>query len=133
MAGNCGGSDKGATSQQEAQRLLPMDYMARQQAITDLRQQRQQPFVNLVIEELGKLDRWQVAIRGLEGRIPPQDPQQEQQTAKGWERTKARINKPFDNTKEPRKEVADGIKQHETYSDQTKILGQDSRANASKY
>ncbi|WP_341530104.1 DUF4157 domain-containing protein [Nostoc sp. UHCC 0302] len=114
------------TPQQEAQRLLPMNYMARQQVITDLRQQRRPAFVNLVIEELNELDRQQAAIRGLEGKIPPQGTQQEQQPATRWDKAKERINRPFDNTKEPRKQVADGIKQHETYSDQTKILGQDS-------
>ncbi|MBW4615156.1 MAG: hypothetical protein KME21_18165 [Desmonostoc vinosum HA7617-LM4] len=114
------------TPQQEAQRLLPMDYTARQQAITDLQQQKRPAFVDLVIQELNELDRRQAAITGLEGRIPPQGTQQPQQPATRWEKVKERIDRPFENTKQPRKEVADGIKQHETYSDQTKILGQDS-------
>ncbi|MBN3923929.1 DUF4157 domain-containing protein [Nostoc sp. NMS4] len=46
-----------ATPRQEAQRLLLMDYTAREQAIRNLQQDGQQPFVDLVIEELGQLDR----------------------------------------------------------------------------
>ncbi|WP_392532245.1 DUF4157 domain-containing protein [Nostoc sp. C117] len=230
-----------ATPQQEAQRLLPMDYMARQQAITDLRQQRRQPFINLVIEELGTLDRRQAAIipplpvteeqedqqrhppvptrpappipaptrpvppipqqrqrppipltpqqqaqymlglnnteraqriaelrlqgrvgqhyiettvnlleeliqqqrqqneiARLQGTIPPQTPQTPQLPAtRGQKITKGirkTIGAPFNAVsyvtggpdKEPKKELAAGMKQHETYADQTKILGQDS-------
>ncbi|BAZ33994.1 hypothetical protein NIES4074_65080 (plasmid) [Cylindrospermum sp. NIES-4074] len=113
--------------QQEAQRMLAMDNTARAQRIAQLRRQGVvQRVIDDVIERLEELQRIEAEIARLEGRIPAQDPQQGQQPATRWERVKTRINKPFDNTKEPRKEVADGIKQHETYSDQTKILGQDS-------
>ncbi|BAZ33142.1 hypothetical protein NIES4074_56520 [Cylindrospermum sp. NIES-4074] len=113
--------------QQEAQRMLAMDNTARAQRIAQLRRQGVvQRVIDDVIERLEELQRIEAEIARLEGRIPAQDPQQGQQPATRWERAKARINKPFDNTKEPRKQVADGIKQHETYSDQAKILGQDS-------
>ncbi|MFW9264768.1 DUF4157 domain-containing protein [Nostoc sp. CALU 546] len=113
--------------QQEAQRLLAMNNTQRAQRIAQLRQQGVgQRVMDEVIRKFEELAHEQDEIARLEGNIPPQGLQQGKQPATRWERTKARINKPFDNTKEPRKEVADGIKQHETYSDQTKILGQDS-------
>ncbi|MBD2527836.1 DUF4157 domain-containing protein [Nostoc sp. FACHB-133] len=115
------------TAQQEAQRLLTMNNTTRAQRIAQLRQQGiGQHVIQDIIDRFDNLLHEQDEIARLEGRIPPQAPQTPQQPATRWKRTKARINKPFDNTKEPRKQVADGIKQHETYSDQTKILGQDS-------
>ncbi|MEH2157017.1 eCIS core domain-containing protein [Nostoc sp.] len=112
---------------QEAQRMLAMDNTARAQRIAQLRRQGVgQRVMDEVIRQFEELAHEQDEIARLEGNIPPQGPQQGQQPATRWDRAKARINKPFDDTKESRKQVADGIKQHETYSDQTKILGQDS-------
>jgi hypothetical protein len=114
------------TAQQEAERLLGSDDDARINEITVLENRRGEIFADSVLDRLVEIERQEKLIRTLQQgqQQPPQ--QQGQQQPTRWERTKARINKPFDNTKEPRKEVAEGIKQHETYSDQTKILGQDS-------
>ena len=51
---------------------------------------------------------------------------QQQSPTTRFQKIKKSIAKPLDATKEVRKVLAEGIKQHETYSDQTKILGQDS-------
>lgn len=112
--------------EKEAELLLKMDYTAREQAIKDLRQQRRSDYVDLIIEKLEELDRQQAAIKGLKERIPSQALQQEQPSETRMEKIKKRMCKPHDATKESRQKVAEGMRQYEAYSDQTKLLGQDS-------
>ncbi|MEH2120989.1 eCIS core domain-containing protein [Nostoc sp.] len=120
--------------EQQAQQMLAMNNTERAQQIAQLRRwEVQQHVIDTIVERFDELNQQQAEIERqeseitrLEGRTPPQSPQQEQPSETRMARIKKRIAKPFDDTKEPRKEVADGIKQHETYSDQTKILGQDS-------
>ncbi|MEH1806299.1 eCIS core domain-containing protein [Nostoc sp.] len=131
------------TPQQQAQYMLGLNNTERAQRIAELRLQGRvgqhyiETTVNL-LEELIQQQRQQDEIARLEGRIPPQAPQTPQQpTTRGQKITKGirkGIGAPFNATsyvtggpgKEPKKELAAGMKQHETYSDQTKILGQDS-------
>ncbi|MEH2137462.1 eCIS core domain-containing protein [Nostoc sp.] len=131
------------TPQQQAQYMLGLNNTQRAQRIAELRLQGRvgqhyiETTVNL-LEELTQQQRQQNEIVRLEGRIPPQAPQTPQLPAtRGQKITKGirkGIGAPFNATsyvtggpgKEPKKELAAGMKQHETYSDQTKILGQDS-------
>ncbi|WP_392534030.1 DUF4157 domain-containing protein [Nostoc sp. C117] len=58
-----------------------------------------------------------------EERIQEQTPKEE---ATWFQKTTRSIGKSIETTKDSRKQLAAGIKQHETYADLTKILGQDS-------
>lgn len=103
-----------------------MNYTEREQAIRNLRQQRRSDYVDLIIEKLEDLDRQKAVIEGLEGRIPEQALQPKEPSETQKEKIKKRIDKRSDATKESRQKVAEGMRHYETYSDQTKLLGQDS-------
>ncbi|MEH2142054.1 eCIS core domain-containing protein [Nostoc sp.] len=125
--------DVSENPQQEAQSLLAMDNTTRAQRIAQLRRQGiEQHVIEDIIRRFDNLSNEQDEIARLEGRIPPQTPQQP--ATRGQKITKGIIGAPFNAIsyvtggpgKEPKKELAAGMKQHETYADQTKILGQDS-------
>lgn len=131
------------TPQQEAQYMLGLNNTERAQRIAELRLQGRvgqhyiETTVNL-LEELTQQQRQQDEIARLQGTIPQPAPQTPQLPATRGQKITKGIRKgigvPFNATsyltggpgKEPKKELAAGMKQHETYSDQTKILGQDS-------